>query len=135
MAKVYVITMGSYSDYHICAGALDREKAERLCEVLPSWCGDVPEIEEWDTEANADLLAGRKPYVVQFLENGDVYSAFERTWCIELFKQYIEKTQILSAHKPINVLEVSLYAENKASAIKIAAERRAKYLAEKEGIA
>ena len=133
MAKVYIITQGCYSDYHICAVTMDKEKAERLCTLFRNSC-DEPEIEEWDTEANADLLAGRKPYVVQFLENGDVYSAFERTWCIELFKQYIEKTQILSAHKPINVLEVSLYAENKASAIKIAAERRAKYLAEKEGI-
>lgn len=30
MAKVYVITKGCYSDYHICAVTLDKEKAERL---------------------------------------------------------------------------------------------------------
>lgn len=135
MAKVYVITMGSYSDYHICAVALDREKAERLCEVLPGWCGDVPEIEEWDTEKYEDLLTGRKPYFVIFLENGNVFNAGEKDWGVEYFEPGIEETNCVHNEEWVPALRVNLYADNKEAAIKIAAEKRAMYLAEKEGIA
>ena len=30
MAKVYVITSGEYSDYHICAVTLDPKRAEKM---------------------------------------------------------------------------------------------------------
>jgi len=135
MAKVYVITMGCYSDYHICAVALDREKAERLCKVIPPDCGDEPEIEEWDTEQHEDLLAGRKPYFVIFLENGDVFTADEKNWGIEYFKPNITETWCNWKRNNVPALRVELYADNLEAAIKIAAEKRAKYLAEKEGIA
>lgn len=47
--KIYVITVGEYSDYHICAVTLDENKAEILRKAFSdSW--DEAMIEEYDTE-------------------------------------------------------------------------------------
>ena len=128
MAKVYVITKGCYSDYHICAVTLDKKKAERLCNLVDDGGMDESKIEEWDTEQHVDLLSGRKPYYVSFRKNGDLYSVDESTWGFEYFE-----SEIIERPKINDSLLVKLYAEDKESAIKIAAEKRAKYLAEKEG--
>lgn len=135
MATVYVITKGSYSDYHICAVALDRENAKRLCKLFKSGYVDKPEIEEWDTEKYEDLLAGRIPHYVTFLENGDVYSVHTNICGVEYFETGISEITCLHNGKGAPCLKVMLYAEDKESAVKIAAEKRAKYLAEKDGIA
>ena len=135
MAKVYVITKGCYSDYHICAVTLDKKKAERLCKLFDGGGMDESEIEEWDTEKHDDFLAGRMPYRVIFLEDGNVFSVDCDTWGLEYFETGITETPIWQNMKKLSGLRVNLYAEDKVSAIKIAAEKRAKYLAEKEGIA
>ena len=46
--KVYVVTVGSYSDYRIDRIFTDRKKAENYKE----WTYDANEIEEYDTEDN-----------------------------------------------------------------------------------
>lgn len=46
--KVYVVTVGSYSDYSIDRIFTDRKKAENYKE----WTYDANEIEEYDTEDN-----------------------------------------------------------------------------------
>jgi hypothetical protein len=130
MAIVYAITKGCYSDYHICAVTLDKEKAKRLCKLFDEGDWHDASVEEFDTETHADLLSGRKPYRVSFRKNGDLYSVDEDTWGIEYFE-----SEIIERPKIDDSLLVKLYAEDKESAIKIAAEKRAKYLAEKEGIA
>lgn len=132
MAKVYVITKGCYSDYHICAVTLDKEKAERLRKLFDGGGMDETEIEEWDTEQHVDLLSGRKPYFVLFRENGDVLSVTEDEYCIEYFEP---KIFVFHHCYHGDVLKTAVYADNREAAIKIAAEKRAKYLAEKEGIA
>lgn len=137
MAKVYVVTMGEYSDYHICAVALDKEKAEKLCKLFKrdGMYADEPNIEEWDTEKYEALFAGRKPYFVNFLKNGDVFSAGEKTWGIEYFEPGISETKCRLNGQFVPAISVELYAKDAESALKIAAEKRAKYLANKEGIA
>ena len=45
MAIVYVIAKGCYSDYHICAVTLDKEKAERLCKLFDNGGMDETGIE------------------------------------------------------------------------------------------
>lgn len=134
MAKVYVITKGCYSDYHICAVTLDKEKAERLRKLFGNSC-DEPEIEEWDTEATIDLLSGRKPYCVCFYKNGELFSADANEYCIEYFEPGIKENFLFVRGVQVDLLDVKLYADSREAAIKIAAERRTKYLAEKEGIA
>lgn len=61
--KVYVLTEGEYSDYHIEAVKLDKEEADRLALVHPDW-----EIEEFDTD---DVrIPERTRYTVWVNENG-----------------------------------------------------------------
>lgn len=61
--KVYVLTEGEYSDYHIEAVKLDKEEADRLALVHPDW-----EIEEFDTD---DVrIPERTRYTVWVNEDG-----------------------------------------------------------------
>ena len=50
--KVYVLTRGEYSDYHIIGVYSTREKAQEVCDVM---CGngtiyDAPQIEEYELD-------------------------------------------------------------------------------------
>lgn len=47
--KVYVITCGEYSDYHICSVTLDKEQAELLKVRYSDEC-DEAYIEEYETD-------------------------------------------------------------------------------------
>lgn len=61
--KVYVITQGCYSDYHICAVTLDKDKAERLRKMYTAkescygYCrSDDAEIEEYEADDTGDMF-------------------------------------------------------------------------------
>ena len=128
--KVYVITMGEYSDYHICGVALNKEDAEILKRRYSSkW--DTARIEEYDTENSRPILDGKTAYEVRFLENGNV-SNVRSDVGLEYFEPSIELLN------PINWSGVSvrvyLFADSTESAIKIASEKRAKFLAKKIGL-
>ena len=57
---VYVLVSGSYSDYHIECVTLDKEKAEKLCDLhQDNW--DPWSIEEYDTDA-VDVLVRPDKY-------------------------------------------------------------------------
>ncbi|MEE1085015.1 MAG: hypothetical protein UH850_14910 [Paludibacteraceae bacterium] len=49
--KIYIVTCGSYSDYHIEKVFTDRKKAEEY----QKWCLDANEIEEYDTEDDCTI--------------------------------------------------------------------------------
>lgn len=44
--KIYIVTAGSYSDYHIEKVFTDKEKAENY----RKWCYDANDLEEYETE-------------------------------------------------------------------------------------
>lgn len=50
--KVYVITSGEYSSYHINGVSLDKHKAEEICATLNDnmFLNNYSEIEEYDTD-------------------------------------------------------------------------------------
>ena len=68
--KVYVITTGVYSDYHIVGVTLNRKKAEDLVETM-SRGYDIPHISEWETD-EVDTLKKGTCYQVTLYENGKV---------------------------------------------------------------
>lgn len=125
--KVYVITKGEYSDYHICAVALELEHAKKLMELFTDRC-DEARIEVFDTDAPVDLLSGKKPYAVIFCENGEVrkIDTCDPEWIVgdEQIWTFLGRKDLC----------IHVAADDPAAAIKIAAEKRAKYLAEKAGI-
>lgn len=132
--KIYVITKGDYSDYHICAVATDPEKAERLAKIYTDrW--EYAKVEEFDTEDCVDLLAGRIPYEVGFMSNGDVLPGYpeKRADAADSWEPGVELYEP-RAWSPYERLFVRVLAKDPDTALKIAVDKRAQYLAEKAGI-
>ena len=126
--KVYVITQGYYSDYHICAVTLDEQEAERL-EKVYSETGEPATAEEFDTEdPEAKLgLDGRVPYYVYFYDNGRT-SVSRSGEPADRFRPTVD----LNCARGCNL--VRLYAPDSEAAVKIASEKRAMALAERAGL-
>ena len=61
--KIYIVTKGSYSDYHICGVAVDLKEAERLQNInTDEW--DMARIETYDTEDNGEIEGWFKHHYV-----------------------------------------------------------------------
>lgn len=58
MSKVYIVTSGEYSDYHIDACFSTKQKAQEFIEnaekIEKFWA--VPRIEEWDLDGSVDIV-------------------------------------------------------------------------------
>lgn len=134
--KVFVITKGSYSDYHICGVATDEEKAEKMAKFYTDRCDDA-NVEVYDTEEDASEIdafdASRLPYMVTFDYLGDVINA-DRTDVKDFIPGVRWRSPASSTRFRDVALFVDLYAPDREAAIKIAAEKRAEFLAQKEGL-
>lgn len=126
--KVYVITCGEYSDYRICAVTLDKEKAEKLKEKFDRYDYTGANIEKYETD-ESDYYSVNSIYTVYFRVNGDVKRVKEEE--IDSFANELIK---MGPMKEDGLLRITVWAENETDAIKIAAEKRAKYLAEEQGL-
>ena len=124
--KIYVLTKGCYSDYHIITATTDYELAckikDRFDKINSEWGDEKVNIEIYE---DAELYL--KPnYFIRFDKQGNVVEAYEDT------SEY--------GYDRYSGLDVkggyftTITTDNKESAIKIAAEKRAMFLAEKEGI-
>lgn len=119
--KVYVIVKGEYSDYHICAVALERNIAEKLRDVY-SDDDDEAIIEEYIPASGPESI--RVMYTVE-IKNGEISVNTDEKGHIEnLMDIYNDGTWVI----------LWVYAKDKEHAIKIAQDRRAIHLAKKEGV-
>ena len=137
--KIYIITKGSYSDYHICGVAIDLKEAERLQNVnTDEW--DVAHIEIYDTEDNGEIEGWLKHrYVFKFNADKNAYDdvtiyddeCYKDDWLMA--KRNEREGRIQTAHgiyhyvcvesdKPFSVVE------------KIAYDRYAEWKATQEGL-
>lgn len=123
---IYIVTKGSYSCYHVVAATLDRAVAEKIAKKFSE---DYEEcrIEEYpDAEVMLSSL-----WCVYFKRSGDVWK------CILSDSEYDYRRHdnvIETVYKFDYDMIVYVEADNEEAAIKIAAEKRAKYLAEKFGL-
>lgn len=124
MAKVYVITAGCYSDYHICAVSLDPQKAEVLAKFYTEHGYDEAGVEEYEADYEYDRIeSGCKMHIVTFDEQGNV--------------EHIEHDSAPMSEDVFSwgrSVKAVVWAKDAKAAVKIAAEKRAMYMAEKEGI-
>ena len=66
--KIYVITKGCYSDYHICAVTTNRKKANKLSKIMSDRYDDA-EIETYESDEYVDLIdRGFCAYLVDFVD-------------------------------------------------------------------
>ena len=117
--KVYVITKGAYSDYHIVGVSLDKKRAEEIAKAVSEEPIDLYQayVEEYDTDAFAVNLR----YSVWYDKSGH--------WSAQL-NDYAE----YQTNHAYNDRSFVVYAKDKSHAIKIAQDMRAEYLAKQEGI-
>lgn len=124
--KIYVITQGVYSDYHIVAATTDYELAKKIAAKFTTRYDDC-EIEEYD---DAEVML-RPAYRIYFDASGNVDSTDE---CKDAY-DYSGIGKCNEYGYGFNSkMRVTVSADDPESAIKIAAEKRAKYLAEKLGL-
>lgn len=123
----YAVTKGKYSDYHIITITTDKEKAEFLAKKFSDkW--DEAKVEEY--EENENLF---KPlWKVNFDVGGSVTEVFDVSNSEWHF--YNTTNRVWYIMESLGT-SVTVTADDRESAIKIAAEKRAEFLAREEGIA
>lgn len=132
--KIYVITSGSYSDYHICAVATDLDTAAELRE-LHTTKYDEAHIEEFDTDECAKTLSVFAACMHVFYDTTeDEILGFCRDYCKRdnLRHMVVERypNDHIMAHESIEYRPGMTDDQIK----KIFFDDLAKYKAEKEGV-
>ena len=129
MSKVYIVTSGSYSDYHICAASLDEEHARILAEKY-SGSYDEATVEEY--ELDEFFEEAKQGYFWYWcscnVENGMFGQVAVRKY--DSYGSSVSGEVIEGRHK---VLHVDVLAANDEHARKIAAEKFATYVYEHRG--
>lgn len=122
--KIYVVTDGEYSDYHIITATTDKNIAEA---VVKKFADDwhAPKIEIYE---DAELCL--KPcFFVRFNKDGSVHEIFN-----ESEDQYSYGRIGKCYFDQLKRVLIYVASDSVEGAIKIAAEHRAKFLAETEGL-
>lgn len=123
--KVYVITKGSYSDYHICMVTMDRNRAEKSKKLLDDEY-EKANIEEYILDETKET--GRV-YYIEFRDDESVEVHIDE---YENFKSFdlLPYIDDLFSDK----IRIYVRAKDEDHALKIAQDEHAKWKAEKEGI-
>ncbi len=130
MSKVYIVTSGTYSDYHICAASLDKEHAELLAEKYTD-SYDEAVIEEY--ELDEFFEEAKRGYFWYWckctLENGMFGQVEVRQ--LDGYGAGADGKVVKAFHR--KQLFVDVLAEDDEHARKIAAEKFATYVYERRG--
>lgn len=120
--KIYVITAGEYSDYHICAVTDDPVSAENLRKKYTTeW--DIAEVEEYDTQSMPQ--EPKMYWKVRVGIEGRVHCLREAYYMDGDEKPEINKVSLYFSEFSINV-----HAKDANHAKKIAFDRIAQFKAE-----
>lgn len=126
--KVYIVTAGEYSDYHIVGVYSSKENAKMVKNKInknSDW--DWADIEVWQVDRGIEELKKHKSiYYVELNKRGDVIEV-EKCWDDFAFRGVDVFESSISGN-----LHTYVWANTKEEAVKIASERRTKYLVEKE---
>ena len=130
MSKIYVITAGMCDDYDVVAVFSDKDVADRFVE-LNGFCevGEY-ELDKMETQVKKGLVPWE---VVIWLSDGEVHN----TGLVEFDLNDFRPDVVFHKDKGFTVeeesyLRVTCYAKNGEHAVKIAAEKRAEYITEKD---
>ena len=121
--KIYVVTRGNYSDYHIITATVDPTRAEAIRKLYDGSYEEA-RVEVFDSDSILPLLEGQQRFRIFFHTNGDVYHA------IRDMESDAPSVYELGGGE----LRVTCFARDLEHAIKIASERRAQYIAQKKGL-
>lgn len=129
---IYIVTNGSYSDYHICAVFSSREKADEA-KVLLTGAYDEARVEEYEVDDFnfPEMPKGMLPYGVVMLKDGTVKET--RRESVESIDDANRKFgwEPYSSDDKSGVF-FSVWAKDEKHAVKIANERRTMLIANNE---
>lgn len=122
--RIYVVTKGEYSDYHIVAVATNLETAVKLAKRFTDR-SDEARVEEYEEASPVELPM----WHVGFDADGHVTRCDAADW-----SNSYAYTNLNKCVSFFDRVYVHVEAGSEEKAIKIAAEKRAEYLAQKEGL-
>lgn len=125
--KVYVITKGEYSSYHICAVTTDKNKAKMLKKKFSNEHWGKANIEEFETDSEEEVLKYENVYSCHYLEEKSEIKVSASD-----FDYYRPEDLIVSKYR--DGLYTYVLANTLEDALKIASDKFAKYRAEKMGL-
>lgn len=116
--KIYAITKGHYSDYHICALTINKAKANQLESI---YSDDLCEakIEEYEDGDGMDM---------------NLFWYCDKNGCNPSVQDYNGREQVLVSNKTKEIYGVEVYAKDALHAEKKAQDMIAEYKAKKAGI-
>lgn len=128
--KIYVVTDGDYSDYHICGVCTSHKTANELKDYVNrnEFCG--ARIETYETDAWEDILNVGGFYDVRRYEDGSLYTHRQE---YDIEGCYMKRNRVYRSRN-FNTLYTFVVAKDEDHAKKIASDLFAKYMAEKEGL-
>ena len=123
--KVYIITAGDYSEYHIEYVFIDKDKAEKYTEIYNEvHCNDEAQVEVFDTEAIKTTVFWFSAWKDK---NGVRLSAHDRT-------EKDEPVSSFASYGGIATLTTTFKAMSRKRALKIAEDRFTQYEAREAGL-
>jgi len=128
--KIYIVTSGAYSDYHINAVFSTKENAERYNKIHAS--GDFEDIEEFEVDEDMALMNRIRDekitiYLVCMDRDGNVKEIKKELPCLYLVESILtgKCKHVLYA----DCMDMSVIAKDEKHAIKIVNEKRTQLIA------
>ena len=126
--KIYVVTQGYYNNYRIITATTDEEIANKIARKFSCY-GDIARVEVYE---DAEFYM-KTVFYVRFDKQGKVTEIYNKSKEAVFYKAINECDFDCTVDG--RQVYVIVQADNEGDAIKIAREKRTKFLAEKVGIA
>ena len=128
--KIYIVTSGCYSDYHIDTVFTNKKTAEVFADKIDG------EAEAWETSPSdlIDKITHNKIFCVRMNKEGNTDLVMEEDFDVCDIENAIEKkTEIFKAVNGYSMITY-MFAKDEKHAVKIANERRVQLIANNEWI-
>ena len=125
--KLYAVTKGDYSDYHIITLTADKEAAKKIAKMFSDGEYDKAKVEEYE---DGKIILGKKLYFVRVVD-GNVDDVSE-----DFSDYYLFDTSVFWGHRNRgkDIYYTHVLTDTAEKAEKIGKDRIMKYIAEKENL-
>lgn len=133
--KVYVVTSGCYSEWHIDAVCDNEEKAQKICDLIDA--DDEPAVNEWDTDIYDIIDDGTNLYDIT-IDPTDNKIIIVYSWKLHdpVFNVVVKDSGAYWDHSNADIPNIifRVRARDEEHARKIALDRYYNWKAVKEGV-
>ena len=133
--KVYILTNGCYSDYHIVGAYSSKEAAQRWADHIIG--SDDARVEEYDVDHDHGVPRGLFPFTVLYVGMAKPFLGWKQVgWqeprALEPQTLTPERQEWHPEESSVSAVgSIDVYAKDAKHALKIASEKRAQWIASK----